>query len=83
MDPELTLPKLQAAWKVGKRKLGFRGLLDIISLKDTQIVKGTHGRITDDPDHGPLVISSEAGMMPDGAVEAVDFKKLVLDHVFD
>ncbi len=83
MDPELTLPKLQAAWKVGKRKLGFRGLLDIISLKDTQIVKGTHGRITDDPDHGPLVISSEAGMMPDGPVEAVDFKKLVLDHVFD
>ena len=83
MDPELTLPKLQAAWKVGKRKLGFRGLLDIISLKDTQIVKGTHGRITDDPDHGPLVISSEAGMMPHGAVEAVDFKKLVLDHVFD
>ena len=83
MDPELTLPKLQAAWKVGKRKLGFRGLLDIISLKDTQIVKGTHGRITDDPEHGPLVISSDAAMMPDGPVEAVDFKKLVLDHVFE
>ena len=69
--------------RVAKRKLGFRGLLDIISLKDTQIVKGTHGRITDSPEHGPLVISSEAGKMPDGPVEAVDFKKLVLDHVFD
>lgn len=82
-DPALTAPKLQAGWKVAKRKLGFRGLLDVISLKDTQLVKGTHGRITDDPDHGPLVISSEAGMMPDGPVDAVDFKKLVLDHVFE
>ena len=82
-DPALTAPKLQAGWKVAKRKLGFRGLLDVISLKDTQLVKGTHGRITDSPEHGPLVISSEAGMMPDGPVEAVDFKKLVLDHVFD
>ena len=83
MDPDLAAPKLSAAWKVAKRKLGFRQLLDVISLKDTHLVKGTHGRLTDDPSHGPLVISSEAGLMPDGAVEATDFKKLVLDHIFD
>jgi hypothetical protein len=54
----------------------------VISLKDTHLVKGTHGRITDNPDHGPLVISSDAQMLPDGPVEATDFKALVLDHVF-
>ena len=82
-DPALTAPKLKAAWIVAKRKMGFRSLLDVISLKDTQLVKGTHGRITDDPMAGPLVISSEPGMLPDGAVEATDFKRIVLDHVFE
>ena len=81
-DPALTAPKLQAAWKVAKRKAGMRGLLDVISLKDTALVKGTHGRITDDPEAGPLVISSEAALMPEGPVEATDFKRLVLDHIF-
>ena len=82
-DPALSHPKLAAGWKLAKRKMGQRQLLDIISLKDTQLVKGTHGRITDDPDFGPLVISSEPDLMPEGAVEATDFKALVLDHVFN
>lgn len=82
MDPALKFPKLTAGWKVAKRKLGFRGLLDVISDSETTLVKGTHGRLTDDPAEGPLVISSEAELMPEGAVRAVDFKQLVLDHVF-
>ncbi len=82
-DPALKAPKLAAARRVAMRKLGFRRLLDVISCTDTQLVKGTHGRITDDPSHGPLVISSEPGLMPEGAVNATDFKRLVLDHVFE
>ena len=31
----------------------------------------------------PLVISSRADLMPDGAVQATGFKQLVLDHLFD
>lgn len=81
-DPEISFPKLAVGLKLAKRKLGQRQLLDIISLKDTKLVKGTHGRITDNPDHGPLVISSRPDLMPDGSVDAVDFKSLVLDHVF-
>jgi hypothetical protein len=45
-------------------------------------VKGSHGRLTDNPDDGPLVISSRPDLLPDGAVEATDFKELVLAHVF-
>jgi len=82
VDPEIRFPTLAAGFKLAKRKLGQRQLLDIISLKDTQLVKGTHGRITDDPMAGPLVISSEADLLPEGAVEATDFKDLVLRHVF-
>ena len=81
-DPALSFPMLTTGWKLAKRKMGFRQLLDVISLKDTQLVKGTHGRITDDPDMGPLVISSEPELMPEGHVAATDFKRLTLDHVF-
>ena len=70
------------AFKLAKRKLGMRNLLDVISLKDTALIKGSHGRPTDDPDDGPLVISSRADLLPDGAVHATGFKQLVLDHVF-
>jgi predicted AlkP superfamily pyrophosphatase or phosphodiesterase len=83
VDPEIRFPKLAAGWKLAKRKMGQRQLLDIISPSDTRLVKGTHGRITDDPMAGPLVISSEAGMLPEGHVKATDFKDLVLRHVFD
>ncbi|MEM7490878.1 MAG: nucleotide pyrophosphatase/phosphodiesterase family protein, partial [Pseudomonadota bacterium] len=82
VDPAIKSPKLAAGWRLAKRKMGQRQLLDIISLKDTAIVKGTHGRITDSPEHGPLVISSEAGLMPEGPVAATGFKDLVLRHVF-
>jgi predicted AlkP superfamily pyrophosphatase or phosphodiesterase len=81
LDPELRFPMLATAWRLGKRKLGMRALLDVISLKDTALVKGSHGRLTDDPDHGPLVISSRADCLPAGAVEATAFKQLVLDHL--
>ena len=81
-DPRLRFPKLAAARKLARRKAGFRQLLDIISPSATHLVRGTHGRLTDDPAMGPLVISSEPDLLPEGAVHATAFKGLVLDHVF-
>lgn len=83
VDPDMRFPMLQMAFKLLKRKLGFRNLLDVISLKRTEIVKGSHGRLTDNPDDGPMVISSRVDLLGEGPIEAVDFKKLVLDHIFD
>ena len=82
VDPEIRFPMLATGWRLAKRKLGLRTLLDVISLKDTALVKGSHGRLTDDPAHGPLVISSRADLLPAGAVEATAFKPLVLEHLF-
>ncbi len=81
-DPALAAPKLASAWRLAKRKLGLRTLMDVISLRDTALVKGSHGRLTDDPQHGPLVISSKANLLPAGDVEATAFKQLVLAHLF-
>ena len=83
LDPALSIPMLSVAWRLAKRKLGFRGLLDVISLKDTRLVKGSHGRLTDDPADGPLVMTSQPDLLPEGPVAATAFKRLVLDHVFE
>ncbi len=82
VDPAIRWPMLAVGWRLAKRKLGMRALLDVISLKDTHIVKGSHGRPTDTPSQGPLVISSRPDLLPDGHVEATAFKDLVLAHVF-
>ena len=82
VDPEIRFPKLAMASRLARRKLGMRTLLDVISLKDTRLVKGSHGRPTDDPEDGPLVISSRPDLMPNDALYATDFKQLTLDHLF-
>ena len=83
LDPSIRIPPLAVGWRLAKRKLGHRTLLDVISLKDTKLVKGSHGRVTDDPDDGPLVISSRPELLPAGEVPATVFKSLVLRHVFE
>ncbi|HUH77223.1 MAG TPA: alkaline phosphatase family protein, partial [Devosia sp.] len=65
------------------RKMGIRSLLDLTSIKDTALVKGTHGRLTDRAEDGPLVISTRPELLPVGAVAATGFKQLVLDHIFN
>ena len=83
-DPQYKYPQLAAGWRLGLRKLGFRRLLDVISLKDTKLVKGSHGRLTDDPAHGPLVITTRPELLPDGnaPLHATAFKDFTLAHTF-
>jgi predicted AlkP superfamily pyrophosphatase or phosphodiesterase len=81
LDPALRLPKAKIGWRLAKKALGFRYLMDVIPL-DASLVKGSHGRPTDDPSAGPLVITSEPDLLPDGPVDATAVKTLLLDHVF-
>jgi hypothetical protein len=63
-----------------KKLLGFRMLLDVIPL-DASLVKGSHGRPTDDPLDGPLVMSDVPSLLPD-TVSATDIKAIALKHIF-
>ena len=56
-DPKIANPKLKIAKFLLKKKLGFRGLLDVIPL-DATLVKGSHGRDKVEPGEQPLVIGS-------------------------
>jgi len=81
IDPKLPLAKARIAFRLAQKLLGFRYMMDVISL-DATLVKGSHGRPTDDPRHGPLFISSEPGLLSEGAVAATGVKDAILDHVF-
>ena len=83
LDPAQPLVKVKIATKLALRRLGFRTLLDVIPIRPTSLVRGSHGLLTEREADGPLVISSEARLLPDGPVAATAFKDLLLAHLFD
>lgn len=82
VDPDIRFPPLAIGHRLIRRKLGFRTLLDVISPNETSLVRGSHGRPTDDPAHGPVLISSAADLVPADSVHTLEFKELVLNHIF-
>ena len=82
VDPSIRAPKLAVGWRLAKRALGFRTLMDVIPL-DASLVRGSHGRLTEDPHDGPLFISSEPGLVAESPIAAVDVKPTILAHVFE
>lgn len=56
-DPDISLLKLKLIGKLIKKKLGFSTLMDVISLKP-ELVKGSHGLITESPDPRPVFMSN-------------------------
>ena len=84
IDPGMRAAKLRMAGKLLARKLGQRALLDVIPIRDTSLVRGSHGLLLEDALDGPLVISDAPDLLPaEGKpVAATGFKQLVLDHVF-
>jgi hypothetical protein len=81
VDPKLRVPKLRIAARLAQKALGMRYLMDVISL-DATLVRGSHGRATDRPEHGPLFITSMPDLVSTGRVAAGEVKSLLLEHVF-
>jgi predicted AlkP superfamily pyrophosphatase or phosphodiesterase len=81
LDPGLAVPAFTVGRKLLARKLGFRTLLDVIPL-DATLVKGSHGRVTDRAEDGPVFMTSSPELLPEGDVEATSVKELLLSHVF-
>jgi predicted AlkP superfamily pyrophosphatase or phosphodiesterase len=81
VDPRLRAAKLRIGLRLARKALGMRYLMDVIPL-DATLVRGSHGRPTDRAEDGPLLITSEPGLLADGPVAATEVKALLLDHVF-
>jgi predicted AlkP superfamily pyrophosphatase or phosphodiesterase len=70
LDPAIAVPALTVGWKLARRALGFRTLLDVIPL-DARLVRGSHGR-AGAGDDGPLIMSRQTALIAAGEVRSVD-----------
>jgi predicted AlkP superfamily pyrophosphatase or phosphodiesterase len=57
LDPTITFPRLRIARRLLQKATGMRYLMDVIPL-DASLVKGSHGRLPDDPRDGPVFLCS-------------------------
>jgi predicted AlkP superfamily pyrophosphatase or phosphodiesterase len=81
LDPSIKAPALTVGWKLARRKLGMRTLLDVIPL-DASLVKGSHGRRPGIDEHDtPVFITRRADLAPSGPIESTDVYQLILDHL--
>lgn len=71
------------AWRLLKRKMGFRALMDVIPL-DATLVKGSHGRVEVPTGARPLIIGGRGdGLGRDGqAVPAERVRSIILGSLF-
>jgi hypothetical protein len=72
---------VRIAATLARKALGFRYLMNVIPL-DATLVRGSHGRIPESPDDGPVVISSEPSAV-DGTLAATAVRDLIMSHLFD
>ncbi|MDB4566768.1 alkaline phosphatase family protein, partial [Akkermansiaceae bacterium] len=62
LDLGIKFPLVKIGGFLVKKKLGFRGLMDVIPL-DADLVKGSHGRDNVSQEEQPLVIGEGAGQV--------------------
>ncbi len=77
-DPKKKLIFPRLIFKLIKKKLGFRTLMDVIPL-DASLVKGSHGRVNVPDEEKPILIAKD--QLP-GEISPVDIQKLLLERLF-
>jgi predicted AlkP superfamily pyrophosphatase or phosphodiesterase len=80
-NPNIRFLKATVGMKILKKKLGFRYLMDIIPL-DASLVKGSHGRIPEEPLDYPVFVSQNKNLFSDKNLSPLDIQGLILREVF-
>lgn len=82
-DPKKKLMTARIIFKLIKKKLGFRSMLDVIPL-DASLVKGSHGAINVTEEYYPLLIQDKSEKNKElNFIEATNVQQLMLEHIFD
>ena len=79
-NPEIKMLIHKVGFKVLKKKLGFRMLMDIIPL-DATLVGGSHGRPPESPSVGPLFMTKNQNLLTTDAIEPTQVFDLILSHL--
>ncbi len=80
MDPKNPFIKLRAAYKLARKKLGFRYLMDLIPF-DAQLVSGSHGATNIPKEYYPVCITDQN--TGKNELEAVDIYEVIWKHLFE
>ncbi len=80
LDPKLAFPKLKVAGRLLQKKLGFRMLMDVIPL-DATLVKGSHGRRTENKKDWPVLITSRPELLRGGEIGSTDVYQILRQQI--
>ena len=79
-DPKDKLVMLKVIWKLLKKKIGFRTVLDIIPL-DATLIKGSHGRIPESREDYPILITNNIKLDLPVDIDATEVRGVMERHV--
>jgi len=81
LDPQKRFLRLRILTKLLRKLLGFRYLMDVIPTT-SELVRGTHGRLPDRAEEGPVLISSTRKTQV-ARLEMAELSRWILSTVFD
>ncbi len=79
-DPNDNLVMLKVLWKLLKKKIGFRSVLDIIPL-NADLIKGSHGRLPESTLDYPILISNAKDIVVKEELEAIEVFDILEQHI--
>ena len=80
LDPAIRVPMMTVGWKLAKKALGFRMVMNVIPL-DATLVKGSHGRPGPASDDGPLCLTRQTHLAGDRDISSVDVYGTIWRHL--
>ncbi|MCA0234063.1 MAG: alkaline phosphatase family protein [Bacteroidetes bacterium] len=80
MDPKNPFIKLRAGYKLARKLLGFRYLMDVIPL-DATLIKGSHGGISAPREFYPICITDAP--LTQAELQATDVYDVIWEHLFE
>ncbi|WP_405396090.1 alkaline phosphatase family protein [Maribacter sp. Asnod2-G09] len=81
-DPKDKLVMAKVVGKLLKKKMGFRTVMNIIPI-DATLIKGSHGRLTEDVEDFPVFISNHKTRDKDKKISAIQVRDLIEDHLLN
>ncbi|MDA9089413.1 alkaline phosphatase family protein [Maribacter arcticus] len=81
-DPKDKLVMAKVVGKLLKKKLGFRTVMNIIPI-DATLIKGSHGRLTEDKEDYPIFISNRVSSENENVINAIQVRDLIEDHLLN
>ncbi|WP_414940022.1 alkaline phosphatase family protein [Amycolatopsis sp. cmx-11-51] len=76
-DPEDKFAKARAGLNLAKKFAGLRYAMDVVPT-DPRWVRGSHGRLPDSTEDGPVLLCSDPAFQPSGRIVATDVHPLLL-----